>query len=325
MVLIYFFFGFVTAVSMAMVVIPFLYKRWQKEKVELKEDYTRFVSLVENTKDSLYYLQVYPYKKFLYISPSTDNVLGEGSRADAYKNPDICFRDVHPDDYEILRNKVIGEIDYSKSIIQRWKDKSGKYRWFEEYAIPIYENEVLVAIQGVMRNIDEKIELQDKLLYQLHHDSLTKIYNREYFELMVAKFNEQINTSVAIILCDLDELKYTNDNFGHKMGDILIQETAKVLNKFSSSDITVVRIGGDEFVLIVVHKTENQIQQLITDIGKEINNYNANNSKVKIKMSVGYSYTTSSIGQMAELLSQADNNMYIDKMKKKKLLAESYT
>ena len=122
---------------------------------------------------------------------------------------------------------------------------------------------------------------------------------------MVAKFNEQINTSVAIILCDLDELKYTNDNFGHKMGDVLIQETAKVLNKFSSSDITVVRIGGDEFVLIVVHKTENQIQQLITDIGKEINNYNANNSKVKIKMSVGYSYTTSSIGQMAELLSSS--------------------
>ena len=98
--------------------------------------------------------------------------------ADAYRNPDICFRDVHPGDYEILRKKVMGEIDYSKSIIQRWKDKEGKYRWFEEYATPIYKNGVLVAIQGVMRNIDEKVELQEKLLYQLHHDRLTDIYNQ---------------------------------------------------------------------------------------------------------------------------------------------------
>ena len=322
--LVNFLLGFITAVLITILGIPYLYKKRRKnEESELIEDYTRFAGLVENNKDSLYYFQVYPYEKFLYLSPSADNILGEGSVAAVYKNPEICFRDVHPDDYEVLRKKVKGEIDFNKSIIQRWKDKSGRYRWFEEYAIPIYENGLLVAIQGVMRNIDEKVELQKKILYQLHHDTLTDVYNREYFELTFERYNKETNARIAIIVCDLDDLKYTNDNFGHRMGDILIQETARVLNKFASEDITVARIGGDEFVLIVVDQTENQIKQLITDILKEIDHYNINESKVKIKMSVGYSYTPTSKGKMAELFTQADNNMYIDKMNKKKLLVEN--
>ena len=320
MIYVHFALGFLTAISILIFCIPFLYSRWQKEKSELIENHTRFVNLVENTKDSIYYYQVYPTEKFLYLSPSTDNVLGEGSVEDGYINPDVCYANVHPDDYEILRKKVMGEIDYSKSIIQRWKDKEGKYRWFEEYATPIYKNGVLVAIQGVMRNIDEKVELQEKLLYRLHHDILTDIYNREYFELVVAKFNEQINTSVAVILCDLDDLKYINDNYGHKMGDVLIQETARILNKFTSENVTVSRIGGDEFVIIVADKTESHIKQLIIDIEKEIENYNINHAKVIIKMSVGYSYALSSIGKMAELFFQADKNMYIDKTKRKRSL-----
>ena len=133
------------------------YRKHKMEKSELIENYTRFVNLVENTKDSIYYYQVYPTEKFLYLSPSTDNVLGEGSVEDGYINPDVCYANVHPDDYEIFRKKVMGEIDYSKSIVQRWKDKEGKYRWFEEYATPIYKNGVLVAIKRFLTfHLEEK-------------------------------------------------------------------------------------------------------------------------------------------------------------------------
>ena len=111
---------------------------------------------------------------------------------------------------------------------------------------------------------------------------------------------------MAIILCDLDELKYINDNFGHKMGDVLIQEIARILNKFTSDNIIVARIGGDEFVLIVAEKTKEEIEQLMNDISIEINKHNESVNNIKIKISVGYAYTLSSIGQMTELFSQAD-------------------
>lgn len=312
--------GFITAILMVILGLPYLYKRWQKEKAKLIEEHEQFINVVENSNDFIYYYQVYPERQYKYLSPSANKIFGEGSIEYAYLNPDVCYTDIHPDDYEILHKKIIGEIDYSKSIIQRWKDKDGKYRWFEEYTTPIYENGTLVALQGVLRTIDEKIELQEKLQYRLHHDILTDIYNREYFELTFAKYNEEINVPVAIVSCDLDELKYINDNYGHKMGDVLIQETARLLNKLSSNSITVARIGGDELVLIVADKTENQVKRLVTDILNEIDNYNINHSQVIIRISIGYSYAPCSIGQMAELFSQADKNMYIDKMKRKKLL-----
>lgn len=322
MSLVYFSLGFITAVLMAILGLPYLYKRWKKEKSELIEKHDQFINVVENSNDFIYYYQVYPERQYKYLSPSAENIFGEGSIEYAYLNPDVCYTDVHPDDYEVLHKKIIGEIDYSKSIIQRWKDKDGKYRWFEEYATPIYGNGRLVALQGVLRNIDEKIKLQEKLQYQLHHDILTGIYNREYFEMTLAKYNEHSNIAVGIILCDLDELKYTNDNLGHKKGDDLIKASAGLLNQFSSDTITVARIGGDEFVLLVEEEAENEIKQMVNSIIKEIDKNNESVTNIKIKLSVGYAYTTNSIGQMTELFTQADKNMYKNKIERKKLLSD---
>ncbi|KMY54220.1 histidine kinase [Bacillus sp. FJAT-27231] len=315
--------GFATAALLVILSIPFLYKKWQKERARFIEKHNQFVNVVENSKDFIYYYQVYPERQYKYLSPSAENIFGKGSIAYAYVNPDVCFRDIHPDDYDTLYKKITGQVDYSEAIIQRWKDKDGKYRWFEEYATPVYENGVLVAIQGVLRTIDDKVELQEKLNYRLYHDTLTDSYNREYFELVFSKFNEEINSPIAIILCDLDELKHTNDHYGHIIGDLLIKTTARILNKFSSDYITVARLGGDEFVLIVADRTEKQIKQLIANIVKAIEHYNTYSSDVIIKMSIGYSYSPFSIEQMMRLFSQADKNMYADKIKRKNEFAES--
>lgn len=314
--------GFIISSLIWILVISYLHKRWQKQRKELIENHNRFIHVVENTKDFIYYYQLYPERQFKYLSPSAENIFGEGSIERAYLNPDVPFIDIHPDDYDILHKKVTGEFDYSKSIIQRWKDKDGRYRWFEEYATPIYENGVLVALQGVLRNIDEKIELQEKLQYRIYHDALTDLYNREYFELKFDEYNEQTNVPVAIIVCDLDELKYINDNYGHKQGDVLIKATANLLNKFSSNTITVARIGGDEFVLLVAETTEKETERLVQSIRKEIDMHNENGSDVIIKMSIGYAFNQNSKGNMAELFSQADKNMYKDKLKRKQLSCE---
>lgn len=315
MSLVYFSFGIIVGILSIQIYVKFV--KVKGKKVDNEET---IFQLVESSKDILYHYEVKPSSQFIYISPAIEKFLGKGIIEDSFKNSQLPFERIHPDDYENYCNKIYGKMDYSQPIIQRWKDDKGNYRWFEEFATPIYNNGEVVAVQGIIRNIDDKVKLQQDLEYQIYHDSLTDTFNRKYFELLFTKYNEQINAPVAIILCDIDELKYTNDNFGHKMGDVLIQETAKILNKFASDDITVARIGGDEFVLIVADTTESQIKKLITDIEKEIDNNNPNDFKVNMKMSVGYSYATYSIGQMAELFSQADKNMYIDKMQRKKLL-----
>jgi diguanylate cyclase (GGDEF)-like protein/PAS domain S-box-containing protein len=310
----YFSFGLIGGI-----VIFKAYFKFAREKSNIILENEQIVfKLVEDSKDVIYHFEVMPELKFTYISPSLEKFIGKGIIKDSFEDPYAPFERIHPDDYENLCKKIKDELDYNQILIQRWKDNEGKYRWFEEYATPIYKNGQLVAVQGIMRNIDEKLELQRNLEYRINHDALTGIYNREYFEITFTKLNEQKNTSIAIILCDLDELKYTNDHFGHKKGDALIKVAARLLNQFSSVTNTVARIGGDEFVLLIEEMSEEEVKQLLNSILKAIESNNGSGTNIIIRLSIGFAFSPNSIGQMTDLFSHADKKMYEDKMKKKR-------
>jgi diguanylate cyclase (GGDEF)-like protein/PAS domain S-box-containing protein len=315
----YFISGFGTGIVVGIIVIALFFYRWKNREKSLKEMHDNFIHVVENTKDFIYYYQLYPTRGYQYLSPSAEHFFGKGSIERAFKDPDVPFNDVHPDDYEILIKKINGELDFNKGIVQRWLDKNGEYRWFEEYATPIYQNGKLVALQGVLRNIDDKVKLQQELEYQLNHDSLTGIYNRVYFESLFIKYNEEMDTSIAIILCDLDDLKNINDSFGHKTGDELIKEAAALLNQFSDDGVSVARLGGDEFVLLVPGITDEELTQIVSNLVSSIDQYNEKEAEITIKLSIGCVFSQTSLGLMPDLFSQADRNMYRDKNKRKQL------
>lgn len=311
--------GLSTGMLAGILAITFVIFRGQQREKELLKQHHNFIHVVENTKDFIYYYQLHPKRGYKYLSPSAEHFFGEGSIKRAFDDPDVPFNEVHPDDYEILIKKIHGELDFNKEIVQRWVDKNGEYRWFEEYAAPIYENGKLVALQGVLRNIDDKVKLQQELEYQLHHDSLTGIYNRAYLESCFAKYNRETDSSIAILLCDLDDLKRINDNLGHKFGDALIKAAAEVLDQFSAENVTVGRIGGDEFVLLITNTSEEEVNQLVARIISKIEDHNQRNGEMAIKLSIGFAFSPTSIGLFAELFSEADRNMYLNKNKRKQL------
>lgn len=290
-------------------------KKWRKKRA--KE--SSIFQLVESSKDIIYYYELKPEYKHIYTNPSVEDYLGKGTIDKLKSNSNMPFEMIHPDDYEIMQRKISGKIDFNKEIIQRFRDNEGNYKYFEEYATPIYKNGELVAIQGIMRNIDDKIKFQQKLEYQITHDTLTGIYNRNYFDKMMEKYNCLINTSVGIILCDLDELKNKNDTYGHKAGDQLIQETATLLNEYFNNNAIVTRIGGDEFVVIIVDQAEDEVENLCVNLQHAINHYNEDRTKNKIKLSMGYAFSEKSNEQMDQLLIEADRRMYEDKRSKKQV------
>ncbi len=314
--LIYFSLGFFFGIVIFQSYVKF---KGNKCNTRLGDEQT-ILQLVEDSRDVIYHFDVKPGIKFRYISPSLDTFLGHGTIKESFESPYAPFERIHPDDYDNLCEKINGKLDYSQILIQRWKDNEGNYRWFEEYPTPVYEKGEMIAVQGIMRNIDEKVKLRQDLEYRINHDSLTGIYNREYFEYIFTKSNEQKDSSVALILCDLDGLKYMNDNYGHREGDTLIKTTAGLLNQFSSNTITVARIGGDEFVLIVAEQTEEEIEKLVNRILKEIDIHNNNGTDVTIEISIGYAFASNSMGRMKELFAQADKNMYKDKAERKQLV-----
>lgn len=316
MVLVSFLAGFISASTLLLLHFKREKQKWKLQKI--KE--SSIFHLVERSKDIIYYFDFYPVFKHRYTSPSVEYFLGKGMLERLYNNPDTPFEIIHPDDYNIMDNKAKGNLDYSKPIVQRLQGMDGQYKCFEEHATPIFENGKLIAIQGIMRNIDEKMALQQDLNYRISHDGLTDIYNRHYFDQMMEKYNESTNTTVGMVLCDLDELKYLNDHFGHRMGDTLIKEVAKLLNEYFEDDAVVARVGGDEFAIIIVNQDKAYIEEICQNLFAKIDQYNQTQDEFQMKLSIGFAFSESSIGQMEHLFADADARMYENKREKKEQL-----
>ncbi|MFC5589020.1 diguanylate cyclase domain-containing protein [Sporosarcina soli] len=298
--------------------IPQFFKGYLKVKSGCRLNrMSRMLELVDSSKDVIYHYQLKPRPKYLYVSPSIEDLLGPELLEASYQNPKISFNYIHPEDRTLLLKKMEGKVDFSKPILQRWRDHTGNYKWCEEYATPIYKKGELVAIVGYIRDITDKVEMQQELQYLSTHDILTGLYNRNYFEKIMERYNNEIDCPIALILCDLDELKGINDTFGHVEGDKIIKTSAKMIHEFFSENTTVARIGGDEFVIILPNQTSSQVEMLCKEFEAQIADFNEKAKERQLGLSLGYSSTERSIGNMDNLLTQADIRMYQNKNDKK--------
>lgn len=157
-----------------------------------------------------------------------------------------------------------------------------------------------------------KIIINKKLNYLIYHDTLTKVYNRNYFEKEIDELNKK-NLSTGIIICDIDGLKLINDTFGHKVGDKLLIDFASILIKCVSNTDTIARIGGDEFVVLLSDTNRCYIQNIIELMKEEIDNYNSK-KEIKLSASIGYAIKTDNDMDLRDIFKQADDYMYRRKL-----------
>ena len=306
--------------SILLIIVVILLNSKRVRLQQQVESIIPMLEVVENLKDIMYYCELKPNLKYRYLSPVVDQFFGKGAMQEHIKNPDIIFSDlVHPDDRHILVKKKNGELDYSKPIVTRLKNADGKYIWFEEYATPVFNDEGIIAIQGVLRDISEKVELQQKLEYKVTHDALTNVYNRGFFESQLDYFNWKRDVPIAVLICDIDELKLVNDHYGHRVGDSLIRETAKLLDTTVVENEIVARIGGDEFAVIFIDTELVHIEKYLSRLRKEIDFFNSKSRPYRVKMSIGFAFSPTSLGKMDALFVEADKKMYEEKIEKRKI------
>lgn len=106
----------------------------------------------------------------------------------------------------------------------------------------------------------------EHLNYKASHDELTGAYNRAGYEHLLSHIDLE---STYMILLDVDDFKSVNDNHGHDVGDKILIKLVKVLDSVFRDDDCICRIGGDEFVILMVHSSgmqkqliENKIEQI---------------------------------------------------------------
>ena len=117
----------------------------------------------------------------------------------------------------------------------------------------------------VLQDVSKERKLRNQLQHQAHHDPLTGIFNRFYFDMQLeALASETLHSKRRHALCflDLDQFKIVNDTCGHPAGDRLLCELTKaMMDRLRHNDI-LARLGGDEFAVILCDVTEEQATEV---------------------------------------------------------------
>lgn len=125
---------------------------------ELTESEERYRRLAENAQDIIYRIEILPERKFSYVNPAAYQITGY-TPEEHYKDPDLGYKLVHPDDQYLLDEVATGIRSIDKPLPLRWIKKDGSIVWVEQRNIPIFNDDgEIVAIEGVGRDITEKIE-----------------------------------------------------------------------------------------------------------------------------------------------------------------------
>lgn len=103
-------------------------------------------------------------------------------------------------------------------------------------------------------------ESGQRLHYQACHDPLTQLFNRHYLNQPDQKWLGTKDAPCSLLYIDLDRFKYVNDNFGHAIGDELLQLVAQRLKLLFSEQETIIRQGGDEFLVFTGEAIPAEIQ-----------------------------------------------------------------
>jgi len=150
-----------------------------------------------------------------------------------------------------------------------------------------------------------------KLLYT---DPLTGLKNRTCFKDMETEFN-CMGFPQLIIMADMNNLKKTNDLYGHHMGDLLIQKCSKILEQVFDNAL-IFRMGGDEFLILYAGNIDPQIEDKIDLVNDIASNTSISDGTATIKglsIAMGASSRQSIDDDFNEKMIEADNNMYIHK------------
>lgn len=173
---------------------------------------------------------------------------------------------------------------------------------------------VSALVLSNVRKYETLVKSKNDVIYTSFHDALTGLYNRTYFNKISSEYI--VGTSLAVFMCDIDGMKYVNDNFGHAEGDKLLGMAADVLKQSFRETDMIARIGGDEFVVIVPDCDDQKAVMLNGRIMEAVSISNQQNDR-QLSISVGYAIPGNKDVTMEHMVNEADRLMYINKTTKK--------
>ncbi len=167
----------------------------------------------------------------------------------------------------------------------------------------------------VCRDITHLKQLEGELRYQSTHDALTGLYNRRYFEEQLEQAIQRRNLPLSLVVCDVDNMKQTNDTYGHLAGDELLRQAAHGLRRACRDRDVIARVGGDEFAVLLPFTDRAAVEKVVERLREVLSQMSILDGKVSLSMSLGAA-SADRADMMADLFKRADEAMYADKSRK---------
>ncbi len=223
---------------------------------------------------------------------SFNDIILEEFQDEAFEKWESCIRD---------NKKFTGEYKIRR--------KNGDIVWIWEQGQAIRDiNNNVVALEGFITNIDIKKDLEENLEFLSYRDALTGLYNRRFIEEEISRVDVVRNLPISVIVGDLNGLKFINDSLGHKYGDNLLIEIAKIFEKVLRNDELISRQGGDEFLILLPNTSIEDAALILSRLNDEI----AASSKETIGLSISLGAATKEVEfqELRETIKTAESNMY---------------
>lgn len=234
-----------------------------------------------------------------------------------------CMMDTHVTQKDCLCLKAIREKKTLRKLIYH---KDTFFQIIARYIEIDHEPAVIEIIsemdEEVFSDHDEKMVMLKKMAsyeQELYTDSLTKVYNRRFYDKIC---REKISGGVALI--DLDNFKEINDTYGHHAGDFALKTCAQLMNSLVRKDDYVLRIGGDEFAMILPGAPKEVFFRKMKQLHDEI-------STASVEEYPGIQLSISTGGKaiegesIKEAMACADKNMYTAKQSRNAFVLEDET
>ncbi len=161
----------------------------------------------------------------------------------------------------------------------------------------------LVVLYLILRKGKKKenITKDDKLKFI---DVMTSLKNRNYLNYNIKTWEDNVIYPQSIVIIDLNNIKYINDNYGHAEGDEVIKKAASILINNQEENTDIVRTDGNEFLIYMVGYDEKKIQEYIRKLSKEMKNL-----PHEFGASFGYSMITDDIKTIDDAINEATLSM----------------
>ncbi len=163
------------------------------------------------------------------------------------------------------------------------------------------------------------IAFENARLYSLAiTDSITKLFVHRYFQLRLdeeVKRSRRYNSTLSLLMCDIDHFKDINDKYGHQQGDIILREISLILRKNIRTTDIAARYGGEEFVIILPETTQSDARIVAERIRRDISKFEfpsiaQGQPPLHCTISIGVAGFPLNANDKDELIQRADSSMY---------------